>query len=293
MTPVFLLGPTASGKHDIALHLAGRLGAEIISVDSMKVYRGMDIGTAKPGRAELARVPHHLVDICDPSETYSAGRFVRDAAEARRGIESRGRRALFVGGTSLYYKAYRYGMFEGPAADPLLRDELIAEGPAALHSELSRVDPAAAKRIHPNDLKRLVRAVEVYRKTGEPISARQSQFDRPMGDAKVFILRSKDLAERVERRVRRMIEAGLVDEVRRLLAKPWSKEGRAAVGYREIVDHLEGRGSLEDAEREIVRDTMRFTRRQATWFKTFTDATWVDASDRTDETASRILTQRP
>jgi tRNA dimethylallyltransferase len=135
--------------------------------------------------------------------------------------------------------------------------------------------------------------VEVYRKTGEPISARQSQFDRPMGDAKVFILRSKDLAERVERRVRRMIEAGLVDEVRRLLAKPWSKEGRAAVGYREIVDHLEGRGSLEDAEREIVRDTMRFTRRQATWFKTFTDATWVDASDRTDETASRILTQRP
>ncbi|HEU4338989.1 MAG TPA: tRNA (adenosine(37)-N6)-dimethylallyltransferase MiaA, partial [Planctomycetota bacterium] len=235
------------------------------------------------GRDELARVPHHLIDICDPSETYSAGRFVRDAEEARRGIEGRGKRALFVGGTSLYYKAYRYGMFEGPAADPVLRDELIAEGPAALHAELSSVDPAAAKRIHPNDLKRLVRAVEVYRKTGEPISARQVQFDRPKGEAKVFILRRTDLASRVERRVRRMIEEGLVDEVRRLLAKPWSKEGRAAVGYREIVDHLEGRCSLEEAEKEIVRDTMRFTRRQATWFKTFTDATWIEAGDRAAE----------
>ncbi|HKS17416.1 MAG TPA: tRNA (adenosine(37)-N6)-dimethylallyltransferase MiaA, partial [Planctomycetota bacterium] len=219
------------------------------------------------------------IDICDPSETYSAGRFVSDATAARREIEARGKRALFVGGTSLYYKAYRYGMFEGPPADPVLRDELIAEGAPALHSELSRVDPAAAKRIHPNDLKRLVRAVEVFRKTGEPISASQTQFVRPKVEAKVFILRSADLASRVERRVRRMIEAGLVDEVRALLAKPWSKEGRAAVGYREIVDHLEGRCSLEEAEKEIVRDTMRFTRRQATWFKTFTDATWVDAAD--------------
>jgi tRNA dimethylallyltransferase len=278
MTPVFLLGPTASGKHATAMHLADRLGAEIVSMDSMKVYRGMDIGTAKPGRDELARVPHHLIDICDPSETYSAGRFVRDAAEARRGIESRGKRALFVGGTSLYYKAYRYGMFEGPAADPVLRDELIAEGPAALHVELSRVDPAAAKRIHPNDLKRLVRAIEVFRKTGEPISARQSQFGSPSIEGRVFILKAVDLAKSVEARTKRMIQAGLVDEVRRLLARPWSKEGRAAVGYREIIEHLEERCSLEDAEREIVRDTMRFTRRQETWFKTFTDAMRVEAS---------------
>jgi tRNA dimethylallyltransferase len=289
MTPVFLLGPTASGKHEAALLLAGRLGAEIISVDSMKVYRGMDIGTAKPSSGELARVPHHLIDICDPSETYSAGRFVRDAAEARRGIEVRGSRALFVGGTSLYYKAYRYGLFEGPPADPVLRAELIVEGPLALHAELSRVDPTAAKRIHQNDLKRLVRAVEVFRKTGEPISARQSQFDRPKGDARVFILRRGDLASRVERRTRRMIESGLVEEVRKLLARPWSKEGRAAVGYREIVDHLEGRSSLADAERAIVRDTLRFTRRQATWFKTFADATWVDDSESPAETAEKIL----
>jgi tRNA dimethylallyltransferase len=162
----------------------------------------------------------------------------------------------------------------------VLRDELIAEGPGALHAELSRVDPAAAKRIHPNDLKRLVRAVEVFRKTGEPISARQSQFDSPKGEAKVFILKRADLAARVERRVARMIAEGLVDEVRRLLARPWSKEGRAAVGYREIVDHLEGKQGLKEAEAEIVRDTNRFTRRQATWFKTFTDAAWIDAGDR-------------
>jgi tRNA dimethylallyltransferase len=288
MTPVFILGPTASGKHEAAILLAERIGAEIISVDSMKVYRGMDIGTAKPSRADLARVPHHLVDICDPSETYSAGRFVRDAAEARRGIEDRGKRALFVGGTSLYYKAYRYGMFEGPPADPVLRDELIAEGPAALHAELSRVDPAAAKRIHPNDTKRLVRAIEVYRKTGEPISARQSQFDRPKGDAKVFILKRSDLASRVERRTRRMIEEGLVEEVKRLLACPWSKEGRAAVGYREIVDHLGGRQTLAEAEAEIVRDTLRFTKRQATWFKTFTDAVVVQAEDP-EGTVTRLV----
>ena len=286
--PVFLLGPTASGKHAAAIILAKRLGAEIISVDSMKVYRGMDIGTAKPFGDELHLVPHHLIDICDPSETYSAGRFVRDAAEARRGIEANGKRALFVGGTSLYYKAYRYGMFEGPPADPVLRDELIAEGPAALHVELSRVDPVAAKRIHPNDLKRLVRAVEVFRKTGEPISSRQSQFDRPKGEAHVFILRTLDIETRVTLRAGLMIKRGLVDEVRKLLASPWSKEGRAAVGYREIVDHLEGRCSLEDAERAIIRDTLRFTRRQATWFKTFTDATWVDASHDQIETADRI-----
>jgi len=289
MTPVFLLGPTASGKHQAALLLARKLDAEIISVDSMKVYRGMDIGTAKPGREELARAPHHLIDICDPSETYSAGRFVRDAEGARRGIEARGKGALFVGGTSLYYKAYRYGMFEGPPADPVLRDELIAEGPAALHAELSRVDPTAAKRIHPNDLKRLVRAVEVFRKTGEPISSRQSQFDRPKGEARVFILRRADLAGRVEARAARMIEVGLVDEVRKLLAHPWSKEGRAAVGYREIVDHLEGRCSLEEARQAIVRDTLRFTRRQATWFKTFSDAVTVDGTESPFDTVDRML----
>ena len=181
-------------------------------------------------------------------------------------------------------------MFEGPPADPVLRDELIAEGAAALHAELSRVDPAAAKRIHPNDLKRLVRAVEVYRKTGEPISARQSQFDRPKGEAKVFILKRADLASRVERRTRRMIEQGLVDEVKRLLSRPWSKEGRAAVGYREIVDHLEGKQTLAEAEAEIVRDTLRFTKRQATWFKTFMDALTLEAGFP-EETAQQMASR--
>lgn len=276
-----MLGPTASGKHEAAVELARRLNAELVSVDSMKVYRGMDIGSAKPSGEMLRTVPHHLIDICDPAESYSAGRFVADAREAQAGIERRGRRALFVGGTALYYKAYMYGMFEGPSADEELRRELVAAGPNRLHEELARVDPAAAARIHRNDLKRLVRAVEVFRKTGRPISERQTQFDRPKLEAAVLCIRMDrdELRRRIEGRARRMIAAGLVDEVRSLLARPWGKEGRQAVGYREIVAHLEGRWSLADAEREISRNTWTLARRQMQWFRSFREVRWIDGPD--------------
>lgn len=289
MVPAFLLGPTASGKHEAALLVAAKLGAEIVSVDSMKVYRRMDIGTAKPTPAMLARVRHHLVDICDPAESYNAGRFVRDARAAAADIASRGKRALFVGGTSLYYKAYVYGLFEGPAADPALRAELLAEDPEALHAELRRVDPAAAARIHPNDSKRLVRAIEVWRLTGVPISARQTHFARPSIEAPVVILRRDGLADRIARRVRRMFQQGLVEEVRGLLTAPWGREGRRAVGYREVVDHLEGRSTAAEAEALIVRDTNRFARRQAQWFRGFKEGVWEDADDDPAVTSGRIL----
>jgi tRNA dimethylallyltransferase len=262
MRPVILLGQTASGKHEMAEALADRFGYDLLSIDSMKVYRGMDLGTAKPKR------PYRLVDLCDPGESYNAGRFVRDARAAQ---EECGK-PLFVGGTALYYKAFAYGLFEGPEADPALRGELVALGAPALHAELSRVDPPAAAKIHPNDLKRLVRAVEVCRKTGGPISARQTQFEKMTLDADVFVLRREGLAERIARRTRRMIESGLVDEVRRLLRNPWGPEGRSAVGYREVIGFLEGAHDEAEMERLINRNTNRLARHQRMWFRRFPEA---------------------
>jgi tRNA dimethylallyltransferase len=294
--PVFLLGPTASGKHEAAALVAQRLGAEIISVDSMKVYRGMDIGTAKPDAETRARVPHHLIDICDPSETYNAGRFVVDARAAQAKVEAAGKRALFVGGTSLYYKTYVYGMFDGPSADARLREELAAMGGAALHAELQRVDPASAGRIHPNDLKRLIRAVEVFRLTETPISEMQTHFDSPKIEGVTVCLRreKEDLEKRVADRVRKMVAMGLVTEVKTLHAQPsWGKEGRQAIGYREIVAVVEGRTDLRSAEREIMRNTMQFAKRQLQWFRSFSEAKFVDcdARDAVETIAEKVLEQ--
>ena len=268
--PIFILGQTASGKHAAAEAVADRLGAQLISVDSMKVYRGMDIGTAKPKR------PYRLVDICDPSESYNAGRFVRDA---RRCLEECPR-PLFVGGTAMYYKTLAYGLFEGPEADPALREELVAIGAPKLHEELQRVDPKAASKIHPNDLKRLVRAVEVFRKTGEPISARHTHFDAARTlEADVFGFRREDIKERIAARTKRMLKAGLVDEVRELVKRPWSKEGRRAVGYREVLSHLEGDVDAAEMERLINRNTNNLARHQVMWFKRFPEVTWVQDAD--------------
>jgi len=263
---MFILGQTASGKHAAAEAVADRLGAQLVSIDSMKVYRGMDIGTAKPKR------PYRLVDLCDPSESYNAGRFVRDA---RRCLEDCPR-PLFVGGTALYYKAFAYGLFEGPEADPALREELVAIGAPALHDELRRVDPKAASKIHPHDLKRLVRAVEVYRKTGEPISSKHTHFDAaPTLEADVFGFRREDIKDRIGVRTKRMLRDGLVEEVRGLLRGPWSREGRRAVGYREVIDFLEGRVDAAEMERLINRNTNTLARHQVMWLKRFREVQWV------------------
>jgi len=268
--PLFILGQTASGKHAAAEAVADRLGAQLISIDSMKVYRGMDIGTAKPRR------PHRLVGGCDPSESDNAGRFVRDARQCLQDCP----RPLFVGGTALYYKTFAYGLFEGPEADPVLRAELTALGPAKLHEELVRVDPKAALKIHPNDLKRLIRAVEVFRKTGEPISSKHTHFEgAPTLQADVFGFRREDIKDRIAKRTKRMLADGLVDEVKGLLKHPWSKEGRRAVGYREVVSFLEGEIDAAEMERLINRNTNNLARHQVMWLKRFPEVTWVSDAD--------------
>jgi len=268
--PLFILGQTASGKHAAAEAVADRLGAQLVSIDSMKVYRGMDIGTAKPRR------PYRLVDICEPSESYNAGRFVRDARECLRDCP----RPLFVGGTALYYKTLAYGLFEGPPADPALRQELVAIGGPALYDELRRVDPRAASKIHPHDLKRLVRAVEVYRKTGEPISSKHTHFDRaPTLEADVFGFRREDIKERIAARTKRMLREGLVEEVKGLLRHPWSLEGRRAVGYREVIDFIEGKVDAVEMERLINRNTNTLARHQVMWLKRFPEVQWVGDAD--------------
>lgn len=267
--PIFILGQTASGKHEAAIRVADRLDGQLASIDSMKVYRGMDIGTAKPKR------PHRLMDVCDPAESYNAGRFVRDA----RALLAECPRPVFVGGTILYYKTLAYGLFEGPEADPALREELVAAGAPALHAELSRVDPVAAGKIHPHDLKRLVRAVEVFRKTGEPISGKHTHFGTRTLEGDVFAFRRDDLLDRIARRTKKMLETGLVEEVRALLKNPWGKEGRRAVGYREVVDFLEGRVDAAEMERLINRNTNRLARHQRMWLQRLPEVVWVKDAD--------------
>ncbi|MBM4032726.1 MAG: tRNA (adenosine(37)-N6)-dimethylallyltransferase MiaA [Planctomycetes bacterium] len=284
----FLVGPTASGKTAVGIEAALRIGAEILSLDSMALYRGMDIGTAKPSAAERARVPHHLIDIAEPHEAFSTGRYLEAAEAAIADIVARGKRPLFVGGTALYLKALTQGFFHGPAADWALRKRLIAEaeakGVAALHERLRGVDPAAAARIHPNDLRRIVRALEVHQATGRPISEQQSQWGKGPQAGRlchlVGIRRERaDLHERINRRVDAMFAAGLVEEVRRLLADPRGISHAAGqfVGYREAITHLRGELTLDECVEKVKARTRQFAKRQLTWFRSFPQIQWVDA----------------
>ncbi|MCB9856707.1 MAG: tRNA (adenosine(37)-N6)-dimethylallyltransferase MiaA [Phycisphaerales bacterium] len=295
-----LLGVTASGKSSCALAIAAELNAEIVSVDSMQVYRGMDIGTAKASPVERSRVPHHLIDVVDPWESFSAARFGEMADEAIHDIARRGRRPLIVGGTPLYVMSLVFGMFEGPAADAAfrsaLRERADAEGNPALHADLVRVDPEAAARIHPNDYKRIERALEVHHATGKPLSALQTQWDsgRMRYPARIVGLRreKEDASRRINARVKQMITDGLVGEVRSLLAHPrgMSEQARQALGYAQIIDHVEGRCPLDDAVEAIKIQTRRFAKHQRTWFRKFHFAKWVDvgAGDAMDVVARRV-----
>jgi len=297
----FLIGCTGSGKGAVGRAVAERIGAEIVSVDSMKVYRRMDIGTAKPTREERARVPHHLIDVAEPWESFSVARYVEAADAAIRDITARGRRVLVVGGTCLHIKALSEGLFEGPGADPQIRAEIRRragrEGAAALHRELARIDPRAAQRIHPNDLRRIERALEVFRLAGRPISELQQQWDAPQRryDCRFIGLRREkaDQNPRINLRVQRMIDRGLVDEVRLLLSAPGglSDVAAQAVGYAEIIAYLRGEDALEDAVERIKINTRRLAKSQRTWFRRWRDVAWVDvaAAEPGEQFAQRVL----
>jgi tRNA dimethylallyltransferase len=277
---MILTGPTAAGKSALALDLAERLDAEIISADSMTLYRGMDVGTAKPSVADRARVPHHLIDVLDPWKSASVAWWLERAAAAVRDIEGRGKTALFVGGTPFYLKALLCGLFPSPPADQKLRRELEAEaecqGPEALHGRLAAVDPMSANRLHPNDIRRVVRALEVWHLTGRPISEWQREGwwegDTPQfarGSCLVVDVPRPELYARIDRRVEAMFAAGWVEEVRRLrgLPQPLSREASQALGYREIGKFLDERQSLTETIAEVQLRTRQFAKRQLTWFR--------------------------
>ncbi len=291
----FLTGATATGKTGVALALAERLGAEIVSLDSMTIYRGMDVGTAKPTAEERARVPHHLLDVVDPADEYSVAQYVEDAAATVRAIRARGREVLFVGGTPLYLKSLLRGLFDGPPANWELREEIEAEleavGQAALHERLTQVDPVAASAIHPHDTRRMIRALEVYRATGEPLSHQQMQFDdrRPAEECRVFVLRRErtELHRRIEGRVEAMIEVGLVDEVRRLTAdgRQLGRTASQAVGYREALQFLAGEIDHDQMLTQMQARTRRFAKRQGTWFRSLSECRFVDVAGEPDTAA--------
>lgn len=296
---ILILGVTASGKGRLAFDLAQSLGAEIISIDSMKVYRRMDIGTAKPPLEARQSVKYHLIDIVEPSDSFSVAAFLDASSRAIEQIKSRKKKIIAVGGTALYIKALLYDFFEGPGTNQQIRAELKAraqaEGLAELYYELTRIDPVAAERINPNDSKRIIRALEVHQLTGKPISSLQKQWDR--SDAKhdwtiIGLRREKiDANGRINKRVKKMISAGFIDEVKALLAeeKPLSEQARCAIGYAEIIEYLNGQISLEDAIELIKKNTRRLAKNQRIWFKTFKDVRWLDIEP--NEPHEKILTR--
>jgi tRNA dimethylallyltransferase len=281
---IAIVGPTASGKSDLALDIASRLGGEIVSCDSRQVYRGLDIGSAKPTAEERRLVPHHLLDVVDPDQPFSAADYARLARQALAEIAARGRISLVVGGTGLYLRALLDGLFEGPARDPDLRRRLeaIAErgGGARLFALLSRADPQTASRLHERDRVRVIRALEVFRCTGRPISSHQAVAPLPLQGFERLVLglcpERAALRRRVEARTSRMIEAGLMSEVAALLARgyPAGLPPLQAIGYRQVVAVLEGRLPRERLEAEIVTATMRYAKRQMTWFRHQTRPIW-------------------
>ena len=283
----YLTGATGVGKSKVALSLARSLDAEIISMDSMAVYREMDIGTAKLAPEDRGGIPHHLVDIVDPSDNYSLAQYVNEAADKIADIHLRNKNVLFVGGTPLYLKALLRGIFEGPPADQEFRRELQrkmqGQPPEVLHSLLSKVDPVSAKRLHPNDIKRVVRALEVYEKTKKPISDFQKQFDvgSPSERCNVYVLQMPRelLYTRINKRIDRMIYDGLLDEVKMLANRnfPIGTSARQALGYKELFDYLDGKSTYPQAVEYIKQNTRNFAKRQETWFRGLSECRFISA----------------
>ncbi len=298
----FLTGPTASGKTAVGLELAELLSAEIISLDSMALYRHLDVGTAKPTPAEQARVRHHLLDLVEPNEEFSLSQYVAAAHAAVAEIRGRGRQPLFVGGTPLYLKSLLRGVSQGPPPDWEFRAQVEAEvariGPEALHARLAQVDPVAAAKLHVRDQRRIVRALEVYKLTGQPLSHQQTQFDEPRRNSgnRVFTLAwpRAELHQRIDARVDRMFAAGLVEETRGIMARygSLSRTATQAVGYREVIELLEGKASLAETIERVQQHTRQFAKRQETWFKSLSECQSVPQSASTTPrgTAESLVT---
>lgn len=305
---IFLMGPTAAGKTDLALELARSLPCELISVDSALIYRGMDIGTAKPEKSVLAEFPHRLIDIRDPLEAYSAAEFRADALAAMAEITSRGKIPLLVGGTMLYYKALLEGLADMPSADESVRREIeaqaAAQGWAAVHAELARVDPQSAARIHPNDPQRLTRALEVWRVSGLSMSEHRlrqqqnagldtpggGQFPYTVAQLAIAPLERQVLHERIARRFQLMLEQGFIEEVETLRRRGdlhAALPSIRAVGYRQAWDYLDGRLTHDEMVERGIIATRQLAKRQFTWLRGWSDVHWLDSL--AGDNLSRVL----
>jgi len=302
---IVLVGPTAVGKSSMALAVAERVGGEIIAADSMQVYRGLDIGTAKPSADEQGRIPHHLLDLVDPDQPFTAADYARLASAAIADIRARGRLPILVGGTGLYLRALFRGLFSGPWEMTPLRETLYQEaervGSATLHQRLATSDPEAAAAIHPNDLFRIVRALEVAAVSGRPISTLRAEARRNhrpiLGPVLQFGLERNrhELYQRIEARVEAMMVQGLLREVQGLLDRGYSPALRPlrAIGYRHMIGHLKGHIGLNDTVASLKRDTRRYAKRQLTWFRHEDEIEWLSVEGSTlSERVLRLLVER-
>ena len=286
---IVICGPTGVGKTTLSLEMADRFNGGIIGADSMQIYRYMDIGTAKPTRAEQARIPHYMIDVVNPDVDYDAARYLREAREAADDLCKQGRIPFVVGGTGFYIKALLYGLFDGAPTNPAIREQLRTdaktEGGQALHRRLVAADPDSASRIHENDTYRVIRALEVYEHTGGPLSRYQDshQFaDDPFDGLTICLNRDREiLYERIDRRVEQMMEDGLVDEVKHLLEMGYSEKHRPmqALGYRHALDFLAGRTPYEEMVDTLKRDTRHYAKRQLTWFRKDKKIHWHSPDD--------------
>ena len=273
--------------------VAERLGAEILSADSMQVYRGMDIGTAKPTADEQRRVRHHLIDVAEPSEEFTVAQFVERADHAIAEAAAAGRPLIVTGGTPLYYKALFEGLFDGPSADAALRAKLAEDPPDVLHARLAEIDPAAAARIHANDTRRTLRALEVHALTGKPISEHQQQWDAPHRHTATWFglhWEKEAINRRINARVKQMLAGGWLEETRQLIDHhpTFSRTAGEATGYAELIQHVRGRLSLDDAAEQIKIATRQLARRQMKWFRRWTQVTWLPGQQPVEDNAAAV-----
>ncbi len=284
-----LTGPTASDKTEIGFNIAQKVRSEIISADSMLFYRGMDIGTAKPPLHMRKLVPHHFIDIIDPWESFSVGKYVEGVEDLANSSNGQKQSFLIVGGSPLYINGLVNGIFNGPEADWNIRGELevIAErkGSSHVHDILQKIDPVKAAKLHPNDLRRIIRAIEVYKITGEPVSVLQERYKLARKNYRfkiICITREREVVyHRINERVETMFDKGLVAEVKSLLDNPkgLSKQAKQALGYKEVIQYLDGGLALSDAKELVKLSTRRFAKRQMTWFRSFQDIQWLEAKE--------------